>query len=226
MTTQVTPQGATVNLGNEQPSEPRVVLYNLSWESYEQIGDALCDRPALRLTYDGGTLEILTTSAHHEMLKHRLGRFLETLAEEHNLSLLPGGSTTFKRSDLEKGLEPDQCYWIANEYRMQGRIEWDAATDPPPDLVIEVEVTRSAVPRLGIYAALGVPEVWRFDGRKLHVMLLQPDGRYQATAKSPTFPTVPVTEIPRFLQLEEQTGYLGVVREYHTWVRGHLQEKR
>lgn len=225
MTMIAVPPEAVASPSTDPPREERVLLHNVSWQDYEQIGAILCDRPALRLTYNCGTLEIMTTSARHEMLKQRLGRFLETLAEEHNLGLLPGGSTTFKRSDLEKGLEPDQCYWIANESQMRGRAEWDAASDPPPDLVIEVEVTRSAVPRLSIYAALGVPEVWRFDSRKLQVLLLQPDGGYQATANSPTFPAVPIAEIPRFLKLEEQTGYLGVVREFRAWVRGFISEK-
>jgi len=205
--------------------EPRVLLHDVSWQAYEQIGEALRDRPALRLAYDRGSLEIKTTSARYEMLKQRLGRFLETLVEEHNLRLLPGGFATFKRSDLEKGLEPDQCYWIADEPRMRGRDDWDAASDPPPDLVIEVEISRGAVPRLSIYAELAVPEVWRFDGRSLQVLLLQPDGRYQVAEKSPAFSAMPIAEIPRFLKLEEHTGYLCVVREFRAWVRACIAEK-
>jgi len=205
--------------------EPRVLLHDVSWQAYEQIGEALRDRPALRLTYDRGSLEIKTSSARHEMLKQRLGRFLETLVEEHNLSLLPGGFATFKRSDLEKGLEPDQCYWIANEPRMRGRDDWDAASDPPPDLVIELEIFRGAVPRLSIYSELAVPEVWRFDGQSLQVLLLQPDGRYQVAEKSSAFSAMPIAEIPRFLKLEEHTGYLCVVREFRAWVRACIAEK-
>lgn len=220
MTMTVAPPQAAIAPEDPPTNEARVLLHNVSWEAYEQIGEILRDRPSLRLTYDRGSLEIMTTSARHEQYKKILGRMLETLAEEFGLRILPSGSATFRREDLERGLEPDECFWIQHAAQMRMGTEWDPATQPPPDLVIEVEITRSAVPRMEIYAALGVPEVWRFSESGLKVCVLQPDQSYQVISRSPTFPTVPVEEIPRFLQPQEEWDYLGVIRTFREWVRG------
>jgi Uma2 family endonuclease len=201
--------------------EQRFVLHNVSWQQYVTIGDALPDWPGLRLTYDRGALEFMTTSQEHEIYKAWLGRLVETLAEELNLAILPCGSATFRKEELERGLEPDQCYWIAHERQMRGKLAWDPQSDPPPDLVLEIEVTRSALGRMGIYAALGVPEVWRFDGETLHVHLLEGNG-YRAADGSPTFPGVPVAGIVPFLRPSQELDYLGTVRAFRAWVREQL----
>jgi Uma2 family endonuclease len=219
MTMIAIPPDAVTSPGNDPPREERVLLHNISWQEYEQIGAILRDRPALRLTYDRGSLEIMTTSARHEQYKKVLGRMLETLAEEFGLRILPSGSATFKREDLERGLEPDECFWIQHAAQMRMGTEWDARSQPPPDLVIEVEVTRSAQGRMAIYASLGVPEVWRFSERGLQVCLLQSHGSYEVVSRSPTFPEVPVEEISRFLKPCDDWDYLAVVREFRVWVR-------
>jgi Uma2 family endonuclease len=200
-----------------------VVLQQVSWEQYEHLGYALRDRPAWRLTYDQGTLEIGRTSEKQERDKKLAARLLETLAEEFGLSILPAGSMTFKREDLKRGLEPDECYWIANEPRMRRSEQWDPSADPPPDLVIEVEVTRSTLPRMRIYASLGVPEVWRLGGGMLIVELLQPDGSYTPSSESPTFPGFPVGEIPAFLARGSESGYLATVRDFRDRVQELLR---
>jgi Uma2 family endonuclease len=200
----------------------RFLLHDVSWLAYLTIGRALGDRPALRLTFDRGTLELMTTSPEHEKSKKRLARLIETLAEEFHLPIETAGSMTFQRQDLERGLEPDDSFWIAHEPQVRGRLEWDPTRDPPPDLVVEIEVTRSALDRLGLYAALGVPEVWRFDGEAITVHQLQADGTYRMAERSPTFPTVPLAEVARFLQPNEALDYLGVIRSFRDWVRAQV----
>jgi Uma2 family endonuclease len=199
-----------------------VVLHHVAWQDYIAIGDALRDRPALRLTYDRGTLEIMTTSNEHEWYKKRLGRFLETIAEECNRPIVPAGNMTFQREDLVRGFEPDECFWIAHEPVMRTRLHYDPQRDPPPDLTIEIEVTRSALNRMALFAAYGVPEVWRYDGATIHVHLLQPDGTYAPAERSPTFPAIPVAEIARFLAPDPNQDYLSVVRAFRAWVRERL----
>jgi Uma2 family endonuclease len=169
------PADTTLQLPEVEP-EQRLALYDVAWEDYEAIGEALRDRSNLRLTYDSGTLEIMTTSQEHEKRKQRAGRLLEMLAEESGVDIEPAGSMTFKRSDLVRGLEPDQCYWIEHASRVRGTEEWDPSQDPPPDVVIEIEVSRTVLDRLDIYAALGVPEVWRCRRAGIIVMRLKPDG--------------------------------------------------
>jgi Uma2 family endonuclease len=196
----------------------RFLLDNVSWHAYKAIGDALTDRPALRLTYDRGRLEFMVTSHEHEKYKARLARLLDTIAEELNLRIEPAGNMTFRREDLERGLEPDECYWIANEAHMRAKVNWDPVQDPPPDLVIEIEITRSALNRMSIYAVLGVPEVWRFDGETIRIERLQADGKYQPSENSPTFPGVPMAGIAEFLQPSETVDYLSMVRAFRAWL--------
>ncbi len=202
--------------------EQRLLLHNVSWDAYRAIGEALRDRPGLRMTYDRGSLEFMTTSPEHEKLKKRLARLIETLAEECGFTIEPAGNMTFRREDLQRALEPDDCFWIAHEPQVRGKADWDPGRDPPPDLALEIEISRSAVSRMGIYAALGVPEVWRFDGEALKVHLLQPDGSYQAADQSPTFSRIPPAELVRFAQLNEATDYLSLIRSFRTWVRERL----
>src|SRR5262249_44955535 len=150
----------------------------------------------VRLTYDRGTLELMTPSYRHEHYKMLLGRLLETWTEEHDIPIRSGGSTTFHREDVDRGLEPDQCYYIQHEYAVRGKEEIDLASDPPPDLAIEVDITSSVLNRLAIYAALGVPEVWRYNGIRLEVYRLGTDRTYVRSDQSLTFPSLPLTDIP------------------------------
>jgi len=208
----------------EDLADQRVVLFNVTWPDYEAIGEALRDRSNVRLTFDEGTLEIMTTSCTHEWFKSVSGRLVETLAEEFGFPLRPGGSMTFKRRALQRGLEPDECFWIASEPQLRGRLTWSLEDGPPPDLVVEVEVTRSALPRMKIFAALGVPEIWRFDGTSLGVYRLGDDGAYHPVGGSPTFPGIAIAQLPQFLQPNEAMDYLQTMREFRLWVRAQLDE--
>src|SRR5438132_736147 len=218
------PQSAIDKSTEVDNLEQRFVLDNVTWQQYEEIGKALQDRAGLRITYDRGRLELMTTSPIHEIYKMRLGRMLETLCEEFNLPLEPRGNMTFKREDLARGLEPDQCYWIAHEPHVRNKQEWDPTSDPPPDLVIEIEISHGAQDRMSIYAALGVPEVWRFQGASLVSCLLLPGGGYKQEDRSPTFPTVPLQELVRFLTPPPGVDYLTSIRQFRNWVRGLIEK--
>src|SRR5205807_371200 len=123
-----------------------------------------------------------------------------------------------KREGLARGLEADDCFWIANEHLVRGKTTWDPETDPPPDVAVEVDLSPSDADRMAIYAALRVPEVWRFDGETLSVHILQSDGAYRSVERSPTFPSIPVPEIAQFLQPDPANDYLGVVRSFRVWL--------
>jgi Uma2 family endonuclease len=133
---------------------------------------------------------------------------------------------TMQREDLDKGLEGDVCYWIAHERQMRGKFTWDARRDPLPDLVIEIEVSRSAMKKLAIYAALGVPEVWRFDSHRIRVEVLQPDGSYRHGEHSPTFPTVPLQGLLAYMQPDAERSYPDLLGDFRQWVRQQLPARR
>ncbi len=199
----------------------RFVITDVSWSQYVQVLDALGDRGALRTAYDGVSLELMTTSQLHEWFKVMLGRLLAAFAMEANLATKSAGKMTFRREDLERGLEPDQCYWIAHERDMRLVWEADFTVHPPPDLCMEIEVSRTVVDRLAIYATLGVPEVWRFDGREFTVLRLS-NGEYDECEASAEVPGFPVGEVIRFLDPSEDVDENSRVRRFTELVRGSL----
>jgi Uma2 family endonuclease len=209
------PAGSPASAADEQ----HFLLTGVPWPSYIAIGAALADRGGLRITYDCGNLEFMTTSRLHERYKKWLNRFIETMAEELNRPIAPGGNMTFQREDLARGLEGDECYWIEHEAHMRTRDTWDPDTDPPPDLFVEIEVSRSLIDRLPICAALRIPEVWRFDGRSIRVHRLQADGTYVIGETSQVFPEVPLAEVVRFLNRAATLDYLTAVQEFRAWLR-------
>ncbi|HEY2251744.1 MAG TPA: Uma2 family endonuclease, partial [Planctomycetaceae bacterium] len=144
-------------------------------------------------------------------------RLLETLTEVLDIPILSLGNTTFRREDSARGLEPDECWYIGHEEQMRGRDSIDLLIDPPPDLVIEIEISRSVLDRMDIYAALGVPEVWRCDGRSITVAVLAGDG-YTESDHSPTFPNVPLSGIVEHLNLRNQTDETSIVRAFRAWI--------
>jgi Uma2 family endonuclease len=201
--------------------EQRVVLNNVSWEGYESCLKELKGR-AVRITFDRGELEIMVVSHGHENYGKLLARFVETLTEELGIPIHSGKSTTCKQEKKRRGLEADESYWIENEPRMRGRKDFDLATDSPPDLALEVEISRSALNRMAIYAALGVPEVWRFDGHRLYVHRLGADGKYSLCESSPTFPDLPLSEVLRFLHESDTVDETTLIRSFRKWVRQHV----
>jgi Uma2 family endonuclease len=196
----------------------RVVLYNVSWQTYTTLRRNLGDSP-IRLTYDGNNLEIMSPSRGHELPSRYLGRMIAMMAVELGIEIATGGSTTFQRADLERGLEPDECFWIANVAVVREKDEIDLSVDPPPDLAVEIDISPSRLDRPKIYAALRVPEIWRFDGENLCIDILQADGKYQSSETSRSFPFLPVAELARYLSLVPQVGETQCMRMFMQWLR-------
>jgi Uma2 family endonuclease len=191
------------------------------WSTYEALLEDMADRH-IRLTYDNGDLEITTLSGRHERSKSFIRRMIDAITEELNIPIASGGSTTFKRELQHKGLDPDECYWVANEPAVRGRTDIDIELDPPPDIAVEVEISTGVLNRLGIYAALRVSEVWRSDGRQILVVELQDDGTYAPVAQSPSFPWLPLAELGRFLEASRTMDETSWIRSFRAWVRAEL----
>ncbi len=200
------------------PTEQRFVLSGVDWDTYVGFSDLLGEWH-VRVTYDRGAMEFMTLSPEHERSKKLWARLLEALTEEMEIEIASYGSMTCRREDLEGGLEPDECYWIAHESQVRGRTDIDLSEDPPPDLVLEVEISRSALNRMNLYAHLRVPEVWRWNGERLRIFLLGPAGHYVETTQSRAFPFLPVAELVRFLQMSADMGETTLLRTFRMWVR-------
>ena len=199
-----------------------ILLTNISWKTYESLLNELTQQGGIRLTYDRGNLEIMTPSAPHEKSGELLGNFVEVVTDELNVDICSLGSLTCKRQDLAQGLEPDKCYYIQNEDIVWNKEQIDLNQDPPPDLAIEIDITSSSIDRLELYASLGVPEVWRYDGKHLTIYQLE-GNEYAEWEVSPTFPFVLKSEMLRFLELKKTTKEKALLRLFREWVRSQIQ---
>lgn len=202
-------------------SPDRVVLKNISWQTYQSLLKDFEQQPAIRLTYDQGLLEIRMPLDPHETYKKLLGRLVEALTEELGIEVRSLGSRTCDREDLARGLEPDQCYYIQNEPAVWDKEQIDLSKDPPPDLAIEVDIASSSINRLDIYADLGAPEVWRYDGQSLIMYCLE-NKQYKLCVHSIAFPLLASADIKRFLDLRKTTKENALIRLFREWVREKL----
>ncbi|MCY3019974.1 MAG: Uma2 family endonuclease [Planctomycetota bacterium] len=202
-------------------TDQRFVLHGVDWRFYDTVLKALGDRHIF-VTYDRGSLELMSPSSEHECYKIALRRIIETVAFELAVEIRSCGSTTFRREDLERGLEPDECYYIKNAALLNGVMKIDLERHPPPDLAVEIDVTSSSLDRQAVYAALGVAELWRYDGRRLRVYHLR-RGQYKLSGKSLNLPFLPLREVERFLEAAPGSQEMAWLRSLQQWVRAHLK---
>jgi Uma2 family endonuclease len=181
-----------------QPAQ-RFVLHNVSWEEYGKFLEAIGENH-VRVTYDRGRLELMSPQPIHERYKHFFSLFFTVLSLETGIKVFGLGSTTFRRPDVGRGLEPDECYYLQSAARVPDLTKCDLTVDPPPDLAIEVDITSSMLNRMEIYASLGIPEVWRCDGQVLEAYCLGGDGRYLRTPSSLAFPFLPLDDLLEAIQ--------------------------
>ena len=201
-------------------AEQRVILSNVSWETFEKLLEELGDKRATRLAYNEGLLEIMTPLGPHENNNRFIESLIGAIADELNLNLKRFGSLTLKREKKLKGAEPDSCYYLQNEPLVRSKQEIDLDNDPPPDLVLEIDITSGPLDKRPIYAAIGVPEFWRYDGNKLEVFVLHPSNRdYQQVNQSSTFPWMSLDVIPRFIRQTLVDGETATLRAFRAWVR-------
>jgi Uma2 family endonuclease len=201
-----------------QENTQRVVLYNISWHTYQALLADMGEHRSSRLAYDRGVLEITMPSDLHEFIKRLLERIVTTLTEELNLKVRSVGSVTLDREDLARGVEPDSGFYIQNASRIRGR-KLDIADNPAPDLVVEVDITSSSNRRLVIYKALQVPEVWRYTTRGIEIKQLQ-DGDYVNCEFSTAFPMLSAADLQRFVEEGNDTDDDNtVIRSLRSWIR-------
>jgi Uma2 family endonuclease len=178
--------------------QQKVILSGVSWETYQRLLDEHQEASGTHFIYDEGTLEIMVPSARHEEPNRTLGLLVELIAGELGIDFRQLGSTTFQREDLRKGFEPGSAYYFAHASAVEGR-EVDPAVDPPPDLTIEVDISSPSLDRFPIFAAFGVPEVWRYDGSRVAIYLLE-GGRYVEAVSSSALPPLTGQMATRFLE--------------------------
>jgi Uma2 family endonuclease len=210
-----------VSLGEQihTDSETRMVLENVAWQTFVALAEQRRGSVP-RMTYDQGVLELMSPKREHVNIACLLGRIVETYSELKNIEIISVASVTVKRSDLSKAFEADESYYIANAVRLMGKKELDFEVDPPPDLIIEVELTSSAIQKMAMFATIQVPEVWRHDGESLQMFqLLQ--GSYQRIESSLQLPGLTTQRINETFVLRDAVGETRLIQQFRKSIEGN-----
>lgn len=203
--------------------EQRMLLRHVRWETYERLLKDFENSSSPHLNYDRGTLEIMRPLPEHERRNRAIASLVEVLAEEWGIETLNLGSTTFRRKDILRGFEPDSCFYIQNVARVRthgGSFDLDA--NPPPDLVIEIDLTHPSLDTFPIYAPVGVPEIWRDAGDTITIFERNTAAigeEYLLRAESPSFPGLTASVLTEFIASSQTLGRLAWLRSVRAWAR-------
>ena len=201
------------------PPEAQIIMDGISWETYERLRAEHPENVSPRFTYDNGWLELMVPSTEHERPNRKLALFVDLVAAELGIDVEGVGSNTFKREDKRKGFEPDSAFYVAaNAKAVRGKKRLDLATDPPPDLIIEIDVTSPSLPRFPIFAAVGVPEVWRYKNERVEIFVLRGEG-YEVAPHSLALSSVTGEVLTRFLKESEELDSPEWTRRVREWVQ-------
>ena len=195
-----------------------VILHDISWSTYESLLRDNPEKPSLRLTYDRGDLLIMVTSPEHEEINAIFTLLIHLLTEEFEVASRCFGSTTYKRKDLQKGFEPDACFYFKHEAQMRGKKRLDLRRDPAPELIVEIDITSPSIKRLPLFAAFGVQEVWRFDGQEVEILILE-DGEYSKSGNSLALPQVKAEAVTGFIHDSFKMDNLEWSKKVRSWTR-------
>jgi Uma2 family endonuclease len=203
----------------------RVVFRDVDWAFYEELVDSIPESSRIHVDYDGRDLEIMAKGSRHEKVNRRLDQLIGIIADEWDIPYTGLRETTWKRPEVSRGLESDQAYYFLPEKLAQEAAAWERGSDdiadyPNPDLAIEVDISRPQVDRPGIYAALRVAEIWRFDGVQLIFERLTPGGMYAAVDSSGFLPVQPGELLSWAL------GGPAGDRDWARWARAEIRRKR
>ncbi|MEB4593591.1 Uma2 family endonuclease [Candidatus Thiothrix sp. Deng01] len=197
------------------PQDTEVIIHDVSWEEFERFMDELGDRSSLRIHYNHEAIYLMAPSAGHEVPKIHIGRFIEYLLEQQDAAFESLGSVTLRKQAAKKAAEADECFYIEHEAAVRGKDKISLDVDPPPDLAVEIDIYSPTDREL--YAALGVPELWIYDGRRLEILVLR-DGGYQPLEYSPHFPGLDLrSHIPAFIALGKRDGRMAAMKAFRQW---------
>jgi Uma2 family endonuclease len=203
------------------PTGSALIVSDVSWLEYERLLDDLGGHCSVRVSYDRGRLEIVSPSTKHEKCKELVLLLAHVLAEETGTRLESVGSTTFKRAALAQGAEPDTCFYVEHAAAVIGKDDLDLAVDPPPDIVVEIELSHRSPGKLAFYAAIGVPEVWRYDGQRASIHHLS-GLEYVDVSASVIFPVLTADELTARLRQLGIDGQQAVLASFRESLRHHL----
>ncbi len=205
--------------------DKRLILYDVTWEEYQELLDELGEHRRVLVSYSEGVLEIMPLSYRHERYKDFFLRLISALTEELDLPLESAGSTTLQLESVERGAEPDTSFFIQRAAQMIGRETHDLLTDPPPDIVVEIDISRPSYSKKNIYARFGVPEFWTYNGKKFKMLRLE-GGSYVETTRSVAFPFLQASDVAAFIERSKSEGHNAAIKSFREWVRAYKPAKK
>jgi Uma2 family endonuclease len=205
------------------PAGGTLILNNVQWDEYEQLLNDLGDGYGVRISYDQGRLEVMSPSSFHEMYKELILSIALLFALEEGLLIESRGSTTFKQRLSGEAAEPDTCFYVKNAARVINRRRLDLTVDPPPDIIVEIDVSHESTQKYAFYASLGVTELWRYDEQRLHIYQLL-EGTYVEISSSLAFPLLTSSALTQFLEQSKTEGQIAALHSFRSWLRSQKSE--
>jgi Uma2 family endonuclease len=203
------------------PPGAMLVVQDVTWEEYEHLLEELSDRPGVRVTFDQGRLQAVSPLRAHEHYAQVVADMAVIAADSFDLPVEQLGGTTLRQVERLRGVEPDRCFYLANVHRIEGKLTLDLAVDPPPDVVVEIEMSSDSEAKLPIYAGLGVPEIWLYDGRRARILeLVEDQGSYLDAVRSKFLPCISVPVLEQQLQLSRTTPQTKLRRAFRVLLAG------
>lgn len=200
------------------PPNGTLLLHNIGWEDYENLLEEMERKPAHRVSYNDGVLKIMSPRADHEFPKDFVLKIVTVYADELDIDIESYGSTTYRRRRRAKGAEPDTSFYVQNAARMRGKKDIDLEYDAPPDVVFEVDVTNESLDKFEIYAALRVPEIWRYDGQDFKIYALS-EANYEIVETSIALPLMAGAMLTEFLQIAVEEGQTAMLKQFRKRLR-------
>lgn len=204
------------------PAGAKLELQNIDWEEYEHLLSQMeSSHPGHRLSYDRGSLIFVSPKREHEFFKAFVSRVAHVIAEELSLNIEATGATTLRRRELMKGVEADESFYVQNAARIIGHLEIDLNVDPPPDIAIEIDMSNDSLDKFPIHAALGVPEIWRYDGKTAHFYKLVGES-YETIRNSIAFPILTAQDLAQCLRRSKVEGQTAALRAFRQMLRARV----
>ena len=203
------------------PEGATLVFHQVSWNDYEGLVEDVSQsqRPHMRISYDHGRLEIMSPKPEHDKYARFIDRLVQILCEELDLKVESFGSATWKKRRLARGAEPDACYYVAGAERIIGKHRIDQETDPAPDIVVEIDITNESLSKFPIYAALGVPEIWRYDEQRVEIFALTGES-YVEVSSSHFFTGLTGSMLAESLELSKTQGQTEALKIFRQQIQG------
>ena len=219
MSTQTISRAAEiVDIIDRMPPDGVIIQHGVGWNDYEEVLDAVGEAHGLRISYDEGTLQVMTLSSRHERYTWLIGQLVGVLSTRRRIRVLYYGSSTMKKQRKQKGVEPDACFYVQNAQLVGTKDEIDFSTNPPPDIAVEVDLHRDSISKFSIYAGLGVPEIWRYDGNSLTIYHLR-EGQYQPSEASQALPLITGTVLTEFLARTSNEDQYDILIAFEDWLK-------